>query len=160
MSHPPRRQTRRRLWTLGRSCAIGAFATAVDLGSLFLLVHVLGWPAQLANVPTLIPGLLVQFFGNKFFAFRDYSRALRRQGSLFALIEAGAFVLNVVVFHLIVTLTALHYLAARMVGTGLVYLGFSFPLWGLIFRETPRASLASPCPGPGRTAPAGEAQTG
>ncbi|MCI0463840.1 MAG: GtrA family protein [Gemmataceae bacterium] len=160
MSTTPPRQTQSRIATLCRSCAVGVVATAVDLGSLFLLVHVFGCPAELANVPTLIPGLLVQFFGNKFFAFRDHSPQLRRQGSLFALVEAGAFVLNVIVFHLIVTLTAVHYLAARMLGTGLVYLGFSFPLWGLIFRETPHVGASASAPDPSRTTPGTEAQTG
>jgi putative flippase GtrA len=128
--------------TLLRSSAVGVLATVADLGSLWVLVRGLSWSARAANVPTLIPGLAIQFFGNKFFAFRDYSPQLKRQGGLFLLVEAGAFLLNVAAFHLIVTLSALHYLAARMLGTGLVYLGFSFPLWGLIFRRARAEAFA------------------
>jgi putative flippase GtrA len=147
MSAPRPRATHSRFAALLRSSAVGVLATLADLGSLWVLVRLLGWPAQWANVPTLIPGLAIQFFGNKFFAFRDYSPELRRQGGLFLLVETGAFVLNVVAFQLLITLSALHYLPARMLGTGLVYLGFSFPLWGLIFRQVRADALAEGLPG-------------
>jgi putative flippase GtrA len=143
------RRARGRFVTLLRSCAVGAVATLVDLTSLFVLVSGLGLSPRLANVPTLIPGLLVQFFGNKFFAFRDYSPELRRQGALFLLVELGTFCLNVLLFHLLVSLSSVHYLAARMLATGLVYLGFSFPLWGLIFRETRPRDAHAPGDGAG-----------
>jgi putative flippase GtrA len=129
-----------------RSCLVGLLATLTDLSTLYLLVYGCGLTPAQANVLSLLPGLLVQFFGNKYFAFGDRSRALLRQGSLFALVEVGAFVLNVLVFHLIVTLSALHYLLARMLGTALVYLGFSFPLWGLIFRKRRAGGPCRPVP--------------
>jgi putative flippase GtrA len=137
----------KRFWVLVRSSLIGLVATLTDLGSLFVLVHGLGLTPAQANVLSLLPGLLVQFFGNKYFAFGDRSRALLRQGGLFALVEFGAFLLNVLVFHLIVTLSALHYILARVLGTALVYLGFSFPLWGLIFRTRAAEDLDRPAAG-------------
>jgi putative flippase GtrA len=136
----------RRLLILLRSCAVGLLATAADLVSLFLLVHGLGLAPAQANVPTLLPGLLIQFLGNKFFAFGDRSPELLKQSSLFLLVELGAFVLNVLVFHLIVSLSDVHYLTARMLGTALVYLGFSFPLWGLIFRHGAGRESSAPAP--------------
>src|SRR5262245_48594343 len=146
MTTPRRKRARDRFWVLLRSSVVGLAATLVDLASLFLLVHGVGLPPEQANVPTLLPGLAVQFFGNKLFAFGDRSPALLRQGGLFVLVEVGAFFLNVLAFHLIVTLSTVHYLLARMLGTALVYLGFSFPLWGLIFRHTPAGDARKPEP--------------
>jgi putative flippase GtrA len=125
-----------RIWVLFRSCLVGLLATASDLGSLMLLIHGAGWSKRAANIPSLLPGLLVQFVGNKYFAFEDRSKAIVKQGSLFLLIEAAAFGLNVLLFDLLVTLTPIHEIGARLLGTNIVYLGFSFPLWSIfVFRR-------------------------
>jgi putative flippase GtrA len=137
-------KNKQRLWTLVRSYLVGIPATASDLGLLWLLVGGLGLSKELANVPSLLAGVLVQFFGNKFFAFRDRSPNLLRQGVLFALIEVGTLFLNWLAYHLLVTYTDVHYLLARMIGTAGVYLAFSFPLWGLIFRPTPPPEAVQP----------------
>jgi putative flippase GtrA len=125
-----------RLWILFRSCLVGLLATASDLGSLMLLIHGAGWPKRAANIPSLMPGLLIQFIGNKYFAFEDRSKAIVKQGSLFLVIEAAAFGLNVLLFDLLLTLTPIHEVPARLLGTNIVYLGFSFPLWSIfVFRR-------------------------
>ena len=85
--------------TLTRSLLVGGAATAFDLLALLLLVRVLGWAPVAANLPALLLGLTLQFVGNKLWVFRDRSRALVRQGSLFALVEAGTLVLNAALFH-------------------------------------------------------------
>jgi putative flippase GtrA len=118
---------------LGRSALVGGAATVADLLALVVLVQLLGVPATIANVPALIAGVVVQFFGNKLFAFRDRSRDYARQGALFAAVEAGALLLNALAFHLLVTVTPLPYLAARALGSALVYFVYSYPLWGRIF---------------------------
>jgi len=128
-----------RLWVLVRSAAVGLLATASDLGSLMLLIHGLGLTKRAANMPSLLPGLLVQFIGNKFFAFDDRSRAIVRQGSLFFIIELVAFGLNVLLFDLLVSRTPIHEILARLLGTNIVYLGFSFPMWSFfVFRRKAR----------------------
>jgi len=121
-------------WTLVRSAAVGIVATLVDLGALWALVHGAGLHPALANVPALALGLAVQFTGNKLYAFRDRSRDLARQGARFAAVEAGAFALNALAYHLLVMFTPVPYPLARLFGSSLVYFGFSFPLWGRIFR--------------------------
>jgi putative flippase GtrA len=118
---------------LVRSLGVGALATVVDLVALWLLVEVAGLAPWLANVPALGAGLLVQFAGNKYLAFGDRSRALLRQGSQFALVEVGALGLNALGFHLAVTLLACPYLLARLSCSAVVYVAYSFPLWGRIF---------------------------
>ena len=122
---------------LARSALVGVVATGADLGALALLVDGLRWAPAAANLPALTLGLLVQFFGNKYFAFRDRSRAFARQGAAFALVEAFAFALNALAFHLLAVLAALPHLLARAVGSSAVYFAFSYPLWGRIFRPSP-----------------------
>ena len=120
--------------TLAKSALVGVVATLVDLVALFVVVELLGLPPVVANIPALALGLAVQFFGNKHYAFEDDSRDLLRQGGQFALVEIGAFALNAIAYHLLVTLTPVGYLAARLIGSALVYFAYSFPLWGRIFR--------------------------
>lgn len=129
----------RRGAVMWRSAAVGVVATLVDLGALWALIGGLGVAATIANVPALTLGLVVQFVGNKWFAFQDRSRALARQGGLFVLVEAGAFALNAGAFHLLTT-AGVPWLGARAVGASAVYLGFSLPLWGRIF--TPGRQVA------------------
>ncbi len=130
-----------RFWLLFRSAAVGLVATACDLGSLMLLIYVCGFSKRGANIPSLLPGLLVQFIGNKFFAFEDRSRAIVKQGTLFFAIEIVAFALNVLLFDVLVEMTQLHEIAVRLVGTNIVYLGFSFPMWNyFVFRRKAPAS--------------------
>lgn len=120
--------------TLWKSGLVGLAATAADLLALTFLVEVLGLPATVANVPALLVGIAVQFFGNKHLAFRDRSRDYLRQGSQFVAVEIGALLLNAALFHLLVTTTPLPYWLARTVGQAGVYFGFSYPLWRHVFR--------------------------
>jgi putative flippase GtrA len=127
--HPP--------GTLRRSALIGLAATVADLGMLALLVHGFGIAPGWANVPALSLGLVIQFVGNKFWAFKDGSMdraALARQGSAFLAVEVIAFLLNAGFFHILAVAFAVPALVARVVASGLVYFGFSYRLWALIFR--------------------------
>jgi putative flippase GtrA len=133
-----------RVRTLLRSWFVGGLATIPHLLSLWLLVDFFGVDKQLANPPALIIGLTIQFFGNKYFAFEDHSPRLLHQGSLFVLVEIGAFVLNLATFALLVALFDMHWLPAMLIGTAVVYQGFSFPLWGYIFKK----SVEEPAPVP------------
>ena len=116
-----------------RSIGVGAVATALDLALLALLVDGLHLDPHAANVPALFGGMIAQFVGNKLFAFEDRSRDWAKQGVWFGLIEVGALVLNALLFELLVA--HVPYLFARIVGSSLVYFGFSLPLWSRIFRK-------------------------
>ena len=66
----------------------------------------------------------------------DRSRAIVKQGTLFFLIEMVAFGLNVLLFDVLVSQTPIHEVPARLLGTNIVYLGFSYPLWSIyVFRK-------------------------
>jgi|JI10StandDraft_1071094.scaffolds.fasta_scaffold103262_3 putative flippase GtrA len=123
--------------TFIRSLGVGALATAADLLALLLLVEALDVSAPHANVPALAVGVLIQYFGNKHLAFGDRSRHHLRQGLAFLGVEVGTLALNALAFHLLVTHVAVPYGLARLVGSALVYVGFSYPLWRRVFALTP-----------------------
>jgi putative flippase GtrA len=101
---------------------------------LLLLVSGFGLKPIHANVPALLAGLVVQFVGNKYWAFRDPSPALARQLALFSLVEVGALALNAAMFHGLVAGLGAHAVIARGVCSAAVYVGFSLPWWRRIFR--------------------------
>ena len=86
----------------GRSLVVGVVATLADMAFLHFLVGFLGLAPTVANVPSLLLGVTLQFLGNKYWAFRDRSRDVFRQSALFALVEVGTFVLNALAFHALV----------------------------------------------------------
>lgn len=128
--------TRRMRGSFLRSTLVGAAATLGDLAALTLLVEVFGLLPAVANVPALLLGVGVQFAGNKWFAFQNRSRDYVRQGLQFAAVEAGTIALNAIAFHVLVTATPIPYAIARLLGTALVYVAFSYPLWKRIFAQT------------------------
>ena len=128
------------LIVLVRSAGVGVVATLVDLSALLLLTEGLSLSVRLASPPSLLLGILVQFVGNKIFAFGDHSRAWTRQGVQFALVEILAAVVNLVLFDLAVQYTPIPYVAARLLITMSVYLGICFPLWTKVFR-TPQGEF-------------------
>lgn len=124
--------------TFVRSLGVGALATGTDLLALLLLVEVLGLRAPHANVPALAVGVVIQYFGNKYLAFGDRSRDHLRQGLAFLGVEAGTLALNALAFHVLVVHGAVPYGLARVLGSALVYVSFSYPLWRRVF--APRAT--------------------
>ena len=126
--------------TLRRSALIGIAATLADLAMLALLVHGLGVAPGWANVPALTLGLVIQFVGNKFWAFKDRSldpSALAVQGSAFLVVEVVAFLLNAGLFHVFAVMLGVPALVARVVASAAVYFGFSYRFWTKIFRPSP-----------------------
>jgi putative flippase GtrA len=136
MTASPAQDRNIRFRTLLRSWIVGGLATIPHLVALIILVYLFHVNDRLANPPALIIGLTIQFFGNKYFAFEDHSPRLLHQGSLFLLVEVGAFLLNLGIYDFLVAFWQINCIAAMLIGTFVVYQGFSFPLWGYIFKRT------------------------
>lgn len=122
-----------------RGVGVGALATIVDLAALTSLVRA-GVPPPLASAPALLLGVVVQFVGSKFVTFENRSRAWFAQGAGFAIVEVAAFALNLVVFDWGIRHVHAPLLVVRVVGSSLVYFGFSLPLWSWVFREKKETS--------------------
>src|SRR5262245_20497151 len=91
----------RRLWAFSRSALTGAAATLIDVVVLATAVGLLGVSARAANVPALLAGAVVQFVGNRNWAFEARAGSLRRQLLLFTVVEALALALNAIGYDLV-----------------------------------------------------------
>ncbi|HEY8091354.1 MAG TPA: GtrA family protein, partial [Polyangiaceae bacterium] len=81
-----------------RAGIAGVAATASDLAALALLVSVLHVDARVANVPALLVGGLVNFLGNRHFAFRAKDGNLGKQVAGYTVVELVALGLNGVLY--------------------------------------------------------------
>lgn len=132
------------LLRLARSAGAGAVSTIVDLSSITILVEVFHVSTRAANVPALTLGAITMFVGQKYFAFRA-GGDVRREIVLFASVQAVGFLLNAYLFDLAMrssVLLAKYYLVTRMGVGNVVWLGYSFPMWHLVFK--PRDVLPPP----------------
>lgn len=118
---------------LARSMVLGFVATVVDLAVLTFLVERVALSKEVANWPALLAGALLQFAGNKWFVFPNPAGRLVRQGIWFTVVEVATFGLNGLLFHLLAGLSPVPYQATGVALGAVVYLGFSFPVWRLIF---------------------------
>lgn len=136
--------------TFLRSALAGGAATLVDLGTLALLVGVLGVPARVASIPALLAGAVVQFAGNRCFAFRVRdARSLPRQVMFFAATETTALLANALLFDAVarrILLGAGGAVLARAIITNLVYVAFSYPMFRRIFGARAPAAPAHELP--------------
>ena len=119
--------------TLTRSAAVGLVATGLDFLALISLVSVLGVPPRVASLPALSLGIVAQFVGNKWVAFRDSSPDWWRQAVCFVAIEALGFMCSALCFDRLLVLTHLPYVVCRALSTSLVYFCVCLPLWSRLF---------------------------
>jgi putative flippase GtrA len=126
------------LLRLARSGFAGAFATATDLGTLTMLVSGLGISPRIANVPALVMGSIVMFFGQKHFAFRRGGGRLDREIAAFAVVQIIGLGLGAALFDLGLRIpgAARFYVVVRLVTSNLVWLLYSFPLWHFVFKKS------------------------
>ena len=119
---------------LSKTLFVGAIATALDLATLTVLVQIFGFKPQAANIPSLLVGSSTQFFGNRHVVFKAKSGALLRQMLAFAACELTALSLNALGYYTLVTWTSVHYVLARPIVSVVVFFGFSYQMWKLVFR--------------------------
>jgi putative flippase GtrA len=124
----------RRLLVLVRSMLAGGVATVVDMATLALLVSVLEVPARVASVPALLLGGATNFFGNRHFAFRATAGNAGRQAVLYGFVFVVTLALTALFFDLAIRAGFGPYWLVRLVVSNLVYLGWSFPMFRLVFR--------------------------
>lgn len=115
-----------------RSVLVGVGASVADFALLAALVEMGRVRPELAVVPAMLLGLMIQFVGNKYFAFGDRSVVSVGQAAAFLGVEVGTLLLGAGCFALLVS-WQLPYGIARLLAAALVYFGFSFPLWRCVF---------------------------
>ena len=119
-----------------RSAAAGLAATGADLATLSILVVSAHWAPRSANVPALIVGGVVNFVGNRVYAFhaREGNAALQAAG--FTAVELVALALNGILYDTVLRLipaAASVFWLVRLLTTNVVFLFWSYPLWHKVF---------------------------
>jgi putative flippase GtrA len=130
----------RRVAELLRAGAAGIVATAIDIGTLALLVSELHWDARAANLPALLAGGVANFIGNRHFAFRAGAGNIAKQAVGYTVVEVVALLLSGALYDLVlrsVPVMAHVYWAVRLVTSHVVFLAWSFPLWRRVFAVAP-----------------------
>jgi putative flippase GtrA len=134
-----------RFATFLRSAVAGGAATIADLAVIAFATGVLHASPKAANLPALLVGAVVQFLGNRHFAFRAGKGSLRRQLGLFAAAEVVTLGLNAALYHVVASifpLVPLTAVLARAITTNAVFLGWSYPVWKRVFAPVPAVRRA------------------
>jgi putative flippase GtrA len=138
------------MWTkliqLLRAGLTGIAATAADIAALALLVSVFHVDPRIANVPALIVGGIVNFVGNRHFAFRAQAGPLAAQAAGYTAVELVALALNGLLFDAVLRLVPgarAAYALVRLATSHAVFLGWSYPLWRRVFAAPPRTDDAA-----------------
>jgi putative flippase GtrA len=132
-----------RLFELVRAGAAGILATGADLMVLALLVSVLHWDARAASIPALVAGGVVNFVGNRHFAFGAARGPFVRQAVGYTAVELIALALNGVFYDAVMRAfpsAAQVYWAVRLATSHLVFFAWSYPLWRRVFSAPHAAS--------------------
>lgn len=135
--------TWKRIAELLRAGVAGVAATGSDLASLALLVSVFHVDPRVANLPALIVGGIVNFLGNRHFAFRARDGHLGKQAAGYTAVELVALAMNGLLYDAVLRAEpqASHlYWLVRLVTSHLVFLLWSYPLWRRVFRSSQPAA--------------------
>ena len=118
-----------------RSSLVGLVTSVVDLVIIETGIRLMKVDPALAKAIALAVCTLIQFFGNRSFAFKAQQGRLGRQMMWFIGCEAIAAGLMCLVFRQMVRHMPLE--IANALSIGVVYFGFSYPLWKRVFTVLP-----------------------
>ncbi|HEY6463467.1 MAG TPA: GtrA family protein, partial [Polyangiaceae bacterium] len=121
----------------------GGAATLADVGMLTLLVVCFGIAPRVASVPALVVGGVVNFLGNRHYAFRARSGHLGKQAAGYTAVELVALALNGFLYDTVLRTapeTAHAYWLVRLATSNLVFLAWSYPMWRHVFRAPREAA--------------------
>ena len=79
---------------LARFLVIGTCSAATDLGSYLLLLNLAHWPPSTAKALSYVIGMVVAFFGNKYWTFESPRRSLSEPAA-FVVIYLASLLVNV-----------------------------------------------------------------
>jgi putative flippase GtrA len=129
----------KRIAELLRAGVAGIAATGSDLATLAFVVSVLHVDARMASIPALVVGGLVNFLGNRHYAFRARAGHIGKQAVGYTAVELVALALNGLLYDTVLRAVpgAAHvYWLVRLITSHAVFLGWSFPMWRRVFRVT------------------------
>jgi putative flippase GtrA len=126
-----------RFMQLVRFIISGGTATAVNLGSLFLLTHIAGlWYLTSSGIAFMV-AFFVSFTLQKFWTFEDASKnRLRFQASIYFVIILLGLGINTALIYTFVQYAHLHYLVAQLISGVFIAVMNYFSYKHVVFKST------------------------
>jgi putative flippase GtrA len=127
-----------KLARLLRAGLAGLVATGADVATLSILVGLAHLTPRSANVPALVVGGVVNFIGNRRYAFRARQGNIAKQALGYSVVEIIALGLNGLVYDTVLRIfpaAGRVFWLVRLGTTNLVFLAWSYPLWTRVFRR-------------------------
>ena len=107
--------------------ASGLVATGLDVGSLILLIELLGVHVTLAAFLAATAGGVSNFLVNKYWAFKDGAPLEIRQITLYAMVSLVTATFVAAAVHVLAVLLGVPYLAAKAIAAALIFLVWTYP---------------------------------
>ena len=104
----------------------GGFGALINIAVLFILVDVLDMWYLISAVLSFVVSLIVTFFIQKFWAFRDHlvtKAHVRRQAILYTISSTSFLFLNILILYILVDVLNVWYLLAQFLSLGVVAVG-------------------------------------
>lgn len=110
-----------------RYCVVGALGTAIDLGSLYLMVEYLGFHIMVATTFAFLLAVVNNFLLNKYWTFQNQHRNFTKQFVKFLLVSLCGFFLTMALMYVLVYVLVIWYLLAKAI-TSVAVLTWNFLL--------------------------------
>lgn len=115
----------------------GWISTSVDLGLLYIFTDILGIWYVVSSILAFILAFFVSFSLQKFWTFRDHSRAgMHAQAGIYFFIAGCNLAINTFLVYFGVDMLGLHYLIAQIVASILIACGSFFIYQRFVFRTS------------------------
>jgi len=109
-----------------RYIVAGGIGALINIGVLFILVDVLGMWYLISAILSFIASLIVTFFLQKFWAFKDSSivkKHVRKQAILYIISSTSFLFINILILYVLVDVLDVWYLLAQFLSLGIVATG-------------------------------------
>jgi putative flippase GtrA len=136
---PPRRSTAT-AQSLPRSIVVSLITTALDFGTLWALVELLGASHALATFLGTVVGAGSNFLLSRAYAFDASGDGFGRQALRFLPVQAGSSGLQTLGVWLLADVLHLNYMTAKIGVAVAVYLGWNYPLCRFYVFARPKAA--------------------
>ncbi|MHA2027929.1 MAG: GtrA family protein [Candidatus Kariarchaeaceae archaeon] len=101
---------------------ISVIATAIDLGSYLYLLNILSWHYILANIISIILGILTKFSLNKAITFKDRNeKTWQQQFRRFITVSGSGFILSNFVLAFLVEVIEISEEISKIIAIGVVF---------------------------------------
>ena len=109
-----------------RYVVAGSIGALINMGVLFILVDLLGMWYLISAIFSFIASLVITFFLQKFWAFRDpitRKKYMKKQAILYTISSTSFLFINILILYILVDVLSMWYLLGQFLSLGVVAVG-------------------------------------